>query len=209
MSTNRQIQANRANSQHSTGPRTAAGKQRSSFNALRHGLTAQSAVLPGEDPAQYQLHCRQFADEYQPATPTESHLVQQLADTSWRLNRIPTLEATLIAGTPNPESLIPALAALGLHNARLARHFEKTLDQLRAIQSERRDRERRELREAAALFSLHKHKGIPWDPAAHGFVFSKDQVERHAQQLMRQNEAFHAAYVFFDLPPKLREAAHA
>jgi hypothetical protein len=34
---------NRANSQHSTGPRTESGKQRSSLNALRHGLTAQSA----------------------------------------------------------------------------------------------------------------------------------------------------------------------
>ena len=29
---------NRANAQKSTGPRTAAGKQRSSLNALRHGI---------------------------------------------------------------------------------------------------------------------------------------------------------------------------
>ena len=45
---------NRANSQHSTGPRTEAGKRRSSLNALRHGLTAASAVLPSEDRAQVQ-----------------------------------------------------------------------------------------------------------------------------------------------------------
>jgi hypothetical protein len=36
----------RANSQHSTGPPTAAGKQRSSLNALRHGLTTASPVPP-------------------------------------------------------------------------------------------------------------------------------------------------------------------
>jgi hypothetical protein len=49
---------NRANSQQSTGPRTESGKQRSSLNALRHGLTAQSAVLPSEDPAAYEAHRR-------------------------------------------------------------------------------------------------------------------------------------------------------
>jgi hypothetical protein len=42
-----------------------------------------------EDPAAYQLHSRQFFDEYQPATPTETQLTQELADTAWRLNRPP------------------------------------------------------------------------------------------------------------------------
>jgi hypothetical protein len=63
------IRTNRANATLSTGPRTAAGKQRSSQNALTHGLTSRSPVLPSEDPAAYHLHCRQFLDEYQPATP--------------------------------------------------------------------------------------------------------------------------------------------
>src|ERR1700722_3566152 len=46
MATERQIAANRANAKRSTGPKTAAGKQRSSRNAFRHGL---SAPLP-DDP---------------------------------------------------------------------------------------------------------------------------------------------------------------
>jgi hypothetical protein len=50
----------------STGPRTDSGKQRSSLNALRHGLTA-AAVLPSEDQAAYDAHRRGFFDEYQPA----------------------------------------------------------------------------------------------------------------------------------------------
>src|ERR1700733_11913343 len=87
---------NRANSQHSTGPRTDSGKQRSSLNALRHGLTAASAVLPCEDEAAFEAHRRRFFDEYQPATPTETQLVQELVDTAWRLNRIPSLEAALL-----------------------------------------------------------------------------------------------------------------
>src|ERR1035438_9297210 len=83
---------NRSNARNSTGPRTEAGKQRSSQNALRHGLTARTPVIPSEVPAAYQQHCRQFMDEYHPATPTETQMVQQLADTSWRINRIPLLE---------------------------------------------------------------------------------------------------------------------
>ena len=97
---------NRANSKHSTGPRTQAGKQRSSQNALRHGLTSRTAVLPTEDQAVYEQHCRHFRDEYQPANATETQLVQQLADTSCRLNRIPLIETDLIAQAPSPESLV-------------------------------------------------------------------------------------------------------
>ncbi len=188
---------NRANASHSTGPRTEAGKLRSSLNALRHGLTARSAVLPSEDPAAYQQHCRQLQNEYQPDTPTETLLVQQLADTSWRLNRVPLLEADLFAQVPSPQSLVPLLASLGLHSARLARQFQKTLDQLRSIQFDRRQRQRRDLIDAAAIMEHHKHKGIPWEPADHGFVFSKDQVERAAQRMLRQNEARGIEYVRF------------
>ncbi len=188
---------NRANSEHSTGPRTEAGKQRSSLNALRHGLTARTAVLPSEDTAAYQLHCRQFVDEHQPANPTETQLVQELGDTSWRLNRIPLLEADLFAQVPSPESLVPLLASLGLHGHRLSRQFQKTLDQLRQIQCDRRQRQRRDLIDAAAILELHKHKGIPWEPADHGLVFSKDQVERAAQRMLRQNQARGIEHVRF------------
>ena len=51
MSTLSQIEANRRNAQHSTGPRTAEGKAASSMNALKSGIDAESSVIPGEDPA--------------------------------------------------------------------------------------------------------------------------------------------------------------
>ena len=50
MATAAQQRANQENAQHSTGPRTAEGKQRSSQNALKHGLCALDPLIPGEDP---------------------------------------------------------------------------------------------------------------------------------------------------------------
>ena len=204
--------ANRANSQHSTGPRTAAGKQRSSLNALRHGLTAASPVLPSEDPAAYQDHRRRFFHEYQPATPTESQLTQELADTSWRLNRIPLLEADVLAraAAPIPPDeeitfdIVDAhrlLNSLGIQGHRLSRQFQKSLDTLRDIQADRAERERRDLNDAAALLEFHKHKGIPWEPADHGFVFSKDHVERFARRKKHLNASRHIEYVRFHMQP--------
>jgi hypothetical protein len=203
--------ANRLNAAHSTGPRSVAGKRRSSLNALTHGLTARTAVLPSEDFAAYQLNCRQFHDEYQPATPTETQLVRELADTAWRLNRVPLLEARVISGQDGLRILDAhrLLQNLGVQNNRLSRQFHKTLEQLRAIQAERRQREQRQLKQAAALFELHKRQGTQYDPAEDGFVFSIAQIESHSRRLMRHNEARHVEYVLFEGDPKFVRAVGA
>ena len=49
-----QIEINRQNAQQSTGQRTTEGKERSRWNALKHGARAEALVLPGEDAAAYQ-----------------------------------------------------------------------------------------------------------------------------------------------------------
>jgi hypothetical protein len=213
--------ANRANALLSTGPRTAAGKQRSSLNATTHGLTSQSPVLAAEDPAAYQRQCRQFVDEYQPANPTETQLTQELADTAWRLNRIPFLEAGLLDRAANPPSdqaaidfdivdAHRALATLGLHYQRLSRQFQKALDKLREIQAERRHEQERDLKRAAALLELHKRKGVPFHPAEHGFVFSIDQIEACTERLMRLNESRDIEWRLFHMrPPIQRQGAQA
>jgi hypothetical protein len=167
---------------------------------------SRSAVLATEDPAAYQLHCRQFLDEYQPATPTETQLTQELADTAWRLTRIPLLEAAQLSRDSSPQALIPQLATLGLHYPRLSRQFQNTVDKLREIQSERRHQEERQLKSAAALLELHKRKGIPYDLAQDGFVFSKDQVEAFTQRLMRLNQSRPIEYALCYTQPPARAA---
>jgi hypothetical protein len=189
---------NRANSQHSTGPRTEAGKQRSALNALTHGLTCRTAVLPSEDPAAYEQHRRQFLEEYRPATPTETQLVHELADTSWRLNRIPLLEADLLSRAQSPAPAVAALANLGIHGHRLSRQFHKTLEHLREIQLERRQREHNELKEAAAIVQFHKHKGLPYDPAQDGFVFSREVIQGFVQRTTHLNQATRVERFLFE-----------
>src|SRR5215211_4177985 len=48
MATERQIAANRRNAEKSTGPRTTAGKKRSSGNAYRHGMTSREKGIASD-----------------------------------------------------------------------------------------------------------------------------------------------------------------
>jgi hypothetical protein len=80
----------------STGPTSPDGKKRSSKNALTHGLTAQTAVLPHEDPLAFEALLRDFYGHFGPRGPLECQLVDSLAATLFRLRRVPTLETALI-----------------------------------------------------------------------------------------------------------------
>jgi hypothetical protein len=91
------LAANRANAQLSTGPKTPAGKAVSSRNAVKTGLTGRTILLPSEDAKVYEAHLLRYREEFQPVGARETQLVQNLADTQWRLDRIPNLEAGLYA----------------------------------------------------------------------------------------------------------------
>jgi hypothetical protein len=65
------------------------------------------------------------------------------------------------------------------------------------MQEERRRLEHRQLKEAAENLIRHQCKGLPWEPADHGFVFSKEQVERHAQHLVLQYPILYAHHPGF------------
>jgi hypothetical protein len=93
MSSLKQIEANRLNSQKSTGPRSPEGKTAVRFNALKTGIDAQSQVIPGEDPAALALLAAEYHDRYQPATPEVRALVDTLVTAEWLQRRFRTLEA--------------------------------------------------------------------------------------------------------------------
>src|SRR3974390_3828004 len=92
MSSAPQAAASRLNGALPHGPASEEGKATSSLNALKTGLTGRTVLLPSEDAALYEPHLAQFREQYQPVGDQELALVQSLADTEWRLARIPSLE---------------------------------------------------------------------------------------------------------------------
>src|SRR5712691_2298139 len=88
MLSDRKIEANRQNAQHSTGPSTPEGRAAVRLNGLKHGLCAETIVVPGEDPAEFQAMLDAYRAEYQPATPSAEFLVRQVAMADWRLLRL-------------------------------------------------------------------------------------------------------------------------
>lgn len=96
MASTKQLQANKANAQKSTGPRTQAG-DRSRPNSRKHGLTAKLLVIGDEDPADFEDLRAALIKQYEPQGPAESELVEYLASLYWRLRRVPFFEAAIFA----------------------------------------------------------------------------------------------------------------
>jgi hypothetical protein len=94
MPSQKQIDANRRNAQKSTGPITEAGKAVAKFNALRHGMTAESAVLPYEDHLAYAMLREALLSHYAPANIAEELLVDVVANSYWRLLRARRVETS-------------------------------------------------------------------------------------------------------------------
>lgn len=80
------------NGARSKGPKTAEGKSASSLNSLRHGLSANNLLLPGEDAQEYELHLDGYFATFAPVTLPEAQVVAQVGDLTWKLERLTRLE---------------------------------------------------------------------------------------------------------------------
>jgi hypothetical protein len=102
MTSLRQIEANRRNALRSTGPKTDEGKQRTSQNAVRHGLTAETVIVPLEDADDYQAFEQAVTADYDGETAVERELVLRLASLLWRLRRATSIETGLLRVAQDP-----------------------------------------------------------------------------------------------------------
>ena len=111
MTSFRQLEANRRNARLSTGPKTPSGKARSSQNAIRHGLSAETVIGPLEDPADYRAFEQSVTAGYNAETAVERELVLRLASLLWRLRRATSVETGLLqrqCGTVTPPAPAPS-----------------------------------------------------------------------------------------------------
>jgi hypothetical protein len=208
MSSSAQIHANRANAELSTGPTTPEGKAKSSLNAVKTGLTGRTVLLAAEDAAAYQKHIQGFFDGYKPSTAAEEALVQSVADTEWRLLRIPALEMGIyalgrieLAAKFNQEdpavraSLIEAhifltyqkqLNNLSVQEGRLRKQRETDTSELLKLQRQRKELEEKRMNEPSNLYEDAQKADQPFDPAEFGFEFSIGQIEQHLDDVMKR-----------------------
>lgn len=95
MTSARQFEANRRNSQKSTGPKTERGKRHSRRNAFRHGLCAETVIEILEDVEDYKAFEAIITVDYDPHTAVERELVLRLASLLWRIRRATAIDTDL------------------------------------------------------------------------------------------------------------------
>jgi hypothetical protein len=66
-----QFAANKANAQHSAGPTSPEGKQRTRLNAYRHGLTGQIHILTAAEQTAFDAHCKGICEALAPVGALE------------------------------------------------------------------------------------------------------------------------------------------
>jgi hypothetical protein len=172
MASARQIAANTRNARRPRGPLSEAASAAIRENAQKHGLTAKHVVLRHEAFADYQELRASIVMEYQPATPQEQRLADQIAQNYWRLlrcrrvetatfeNRLDTLKGRLKIDPAAPMDDDEGVSICMSNDARdfdTIRRYETTIErawyrairELRAAQKERRAFEAEEAEEAA------------------------------------------------------------
>jgi hypothetical protein len=200
MATPAQIEANRANALLSGGPVTEEGRATSSHNAVKFGLTGQTVLLKTDDVELYKSHVQYYVDKFQPANQDERIRVQDIADTEWRLLRIPSSEAAILAlgrvklaalvareaDQQAREQMLEAevlltyrkdLSNLSLQHCRLTRHRLNIAKELDEMQSRRRSTERQKIRRAAEYYiCCQLDPDWTFNPPEIGFEFSLDEM---------------------------------
>jgi hypothetical protein len=217
MASLKQLEANRANAQLSTGPTSSEGKAKVSHNALKTGLTGRTVLLPTDDVAAYQAHVERVFKQFAPEADEEKRLSQSLADTLWRLERIPSLEAGIYAigrrelaaqfadeaDETVRRAMIEAqilltyrrdLNNLSIQEARLRRQYEKDEAELKRLIAERQQGENRRWQNAVELYRSAKQHGVSFDPAEIGFEFSIDEIAARDREQDRKAAILNGRY---------------
>ncbi len=167
MATERQINANRLNAQKSTGPTTQAGRDKSRFNHLIHGIRAQSVLLPGEVAEDFTLHRDALVASVNPQDEMEKSFVEQIAASQWKLSRLDRAEDRIHKDNSlDSLAFVKALNTLSLIQSRLQRDISQALRDLeryRAIRLQRhKDKEENKGYSISEGMLEHDNEGHPY-----------------------------------------------
>jgi hypothetical protein len=116
-------------------------------------LCAKQVVLPGENPADYEALRLELHEDYAPANTAEATLTDQIAEHTWRLQRVRRAETAMFEklmrdmdddlaiarAIAHPES---GLERIRRYEVTIERSYYRAIEQLRKLQKERRAAEK-------------------------------------------------------------------
>jgi hypothetical protein len=211
MSTSSQarVDANRQNAQSSTGPRTEAGKQKSSLNSVRHGLTGQTIILPADQVEAYQQFTEGFLKELAPVGVHEAALVHSIMSSRWRMHQISAMESAIYAlgfrehgakfADETPEMAAAMARAITYQHQRqdierlrryesqMNRQANKDMQLLTTLQTTRKAQGAQQEKDAIALLTHFTTTGKSWNPADFGFVLSIEEIRTLEERQFLRN----------------------
>jgi len=132
--------ANVANAQLSTGPRTEAGKARSSRNALKHGLTSKDLIVREDEKEIFEQLQKDLRDQLTPEGAAELFTFNQLVRAAWNIERAQRLETDLFVNGLDPlldDSAAKTLDRIHRYAAQSERSYYRHLKELRVLQTNR------------------------------------------------------------------------
>ncbi len=132
--------ANAANAQLSTGPKTDAGKARSSRNALKHGLTSRDLIVREDEQEDFETLKQELLDQLAPQGAIEMFTFNHLLHAAWNMERARRLEADLFINGLDPlldESAAKTLDRIHRYAAQSERSYYRHLKELRILQTNR------------------------------------------------------------------------
>jgi hypothetical protein len=188
MSTESQIQANRENAKLSSGPKSEAGKAIAALNNTRHGLTGAFRVLPTESQSDFDELLAAFREEHQPATFTETTLIEAMAQHYWLRRRALNLESACYdpatGQITDPRQLALCLRYQTTHE----RGFHKALNDLLKLRAEKRKSEiGSESQQRAAREQIRKQEKHDMQKERHKWEILLAEVKVDGQQLRDLN----------------------
>ncbi len=195
MSTEAQIAANQSNAQNSTGPKTEQGKAISSQNNFRFGFTGAFRVLAWESEVEFQILLDTLHAEHQPSTPTETVLVDKMAQSLWLSKRAVLLQdLTMDSQAPlcdDPKQLALYLRYQTTHD----RAFHKSLAELLKLRAETRKQqigfESRERMRDEELRRKARHEGRETRQQSAELRKQADHIRREAAEKRKQDRHYY------------------
>ncbi len=211
------------------GPKTEAGKKRSSNNATKHGLAGRTVIMPGDDLSVFLAFSKEIVDSLRPETPVERELAQTVADGHWRMRRVRTTEEGMYAwGTYEEAGQFDAeneiihaaftqakafrtnskdFVNLSIYEQRIQRGIEKAMKQLQELQTTRKAKREAEMTDAIRMRNYYKMLNLPNNPQDDGFVYSTAEIETEFDLRQRRQNALHAEKLAFNPSEYRRKAA--